>query len=326
MRLPPDLPPDLKSALDGLAHGTSRRALAERAAAQSLNYRAGGTSRTVATREDALAYAFSRLPATYAAVTAMLDAMRAVCPDAVPQTLLDIGAGPGTAAFAATQAFASITEIRLIDANVALRQLALDLMAQAHHAALRHADYLPGDALRLLAGAAPADLVIASYVAGEIADGDVPRFAAALWAATGETLAVIEPGTPAGHARIMRMRSALLSAGATVAAPCPHDQACPLPAPDWCHFAQRLPRSRDHLQVKGADVPFEDEKFSYVVMTRTTPHRATARVLAPPAITKIAATSKLCTTDGIVVDVVERRQAEAYRRRKAWRWGDGVDR
>ena len=39
-------------------------------------------------------------------------------------------------------------------------------------------------------------------------------------------------------------------------------------APDWCHFTQRLPRSRAHKQIKEADVPFEDEKFSYVALTR----------------------------------------------------------
>ena len=42
-----------------------------------------------------------------------------------------------------------------------------------------------------------------------------------------------------------------------------------LQAPDWCHFTQRLPRSRAHKQVKGAELPFEDEKFAYVALTRT---------------------------------------------------------
>jgi hypothetical protein len=37
---------------------------------------------------------------------------------------------------------------------------------------------------------------------------------------------------------------------------------------DWCHFSQRLPRSRDHMLLKDADVPFEDERYSYVVVTR----------------------------------------------------------
>jgi ribosomal protein RSM22 (predicted rRNA methylase) len=137
---------------------------------------------------------------------------------------------------------------------------------------------------------------------------------------------VIEPGSPAGYGRIMEIRRLLTAAGAHVAAPCPHDGSCPLVAPDWCHFTQRLPRSRDHLQVKGASVPFEDEKFSYVVLGRGAPRRIEARVLAPPQVSKGEIVSKLCTPDGLVRDIAVRRDAEAYRRHKSWRWGDAVAR
>jgi ribosomal protein RSM22 (predicted rRNA methylase) len=96
--------------------------------------------------------------------------------------------------------------------------------------------------------------------------------------------------------------------------------------PDWCHFAQRLPRSRDHLHIKGAEAPFEDEKFSYVVLSRDKPLSIDSRVLAPPKITKSAVTAKLCTGGGVVTDVAARRDADAYRRRKSWRWGGSVSR
>ena len=70
-------------------------------------------------------------------------------------------------------------------------------------------------------------------------------------------------------------------------------------APDWCHFTQRLPRSRAHKQIKGAELPFEDEKFSYVALTRAPGRRASARVLAQPVVTKVEVTAKLCTVDGL---------------------------
>jgi ribosomal protein RSM22 (predicted rRNA methylase) len=122
------------------------------------------------------------------------------------------------------------------------------------------------------------------------------------------------------------MRAELIAAGAHVAAPCPHERECPLCPPDWCHFAQRLPRSRDHLHIKGAAVPFEDEKFSYVVLSRGEPQPINARVLAPPKITKSTVTAKLCTDGGVVTDIAARRDSGAYRRRKSWRWGDSVSR
>jgi ribosomal protein RSM22 (predicted rRNA methylase) len=334
MGLFPDLPPDLKAGLDRLANGVSRKAIAERAAIQSRTYRAGGGSYGIATADDVLAYAFARLPATYAAVVAVFNAMHEMLPAFRPHSMLDVGAGPGTAAFAAVAAFEPLGDIRLIDANASLRDLALTLMAGADSATLRQVanqaadgrSYRHGNALTLLTGAEPADLVVASYAAGEIADGEIARFTQALWAATAGALAIVEPGTPEGFRRILRMRGELIAAGAYVAAPCPHARACPLQAPDWCHFAQRLPRSRDHLRVKGAEVPFEDEKFSYVVLSRCTPQSIDARVLAPPKISKSAATTKLCTDGGVVIDVAARRNGDGYRRRKSWRWGDSVAR
>ena len=161
-------------------------------------------------------------------------------------------------------------------------------------------------------------------MAGELAPGELTDFAQALWNVTAQALVVIEPGTPAGYQRIIEIRRLLIAAGAHVAAPCPHQRACPLIAPDWCHFAQRLPRSRDHLQVKGASVPFEDEKFSYVVLSRAPPRGTDARVLAPPKVTKSAVTAKLCTAQGVITEGAARRDGDAYRRRKSWRWGDGV--
>jgi ribosomal protein RSM22 (predicted rRNA methylase) len=330
MRLSPDLPPDLKAGLDRLAHGISRKTLAERAAAQSCNYRAGCGSHRIATADDVLAYAFTRLPATYAAAVAVFNAMHETLPTFWPRTLLDVGAGPGTAAFAAVRVFETLVDIRFIDANAGLRKLALTLMAEADSETLRRGadgqSYRHGNALALLAETQPADLVVASYMAGEIAAGELARFTQMLWGVTAGALVVIEPGTPEGYGRVLRMRGELIAAGAHMAAPCPHGRACPLQPPDWCHFAQRLPRSRDHLRIKGAEVPFEDEKFSYVVLSRGKAQSIDARVLAPPKIMKSAATAKLCTEDGLVVDIAARRDTSSYRRRKSWRWGDSVSR
>jgi hypothetical protein len=142
-----------------------------------------------------------------------------------------------------------------------------------------------------------------------------------MWAKTRDALVIVEPGTPAGYARIIAGRARLIASGAHVAAPCPHDRACPLQAPDWCHFAQRLPRSRAHMQMKGAEVPFEDEKFSYVVLTRTPLPQHPSRVLAPPVVGKAEIAAKLCTPDGVTLAKVARRHKPAYARARRWSWG-----
>src|SRR5258707_11897011 len=123
----PDLPAELKAALDARLQGLSRNAAAERAALISQTYRDGGGSSAIRSETDALAYALGRMPATCAAVSASLNALREIRPDFAPTNLLDIGAGPGTATWAAAAAFPSLTSLALLDSNSALRALALDL-------------------------------------------------------------------------------------------------------------------------------------------------------------------------------------------------------
>jgi ribosomal protein RSM22 (predicted rRNA methylase) len=318
----PTLPAGLKAALDAKLEGLSRNAAAGRAALISKTYRDGGTSGAIASEPDALAYALARMPATYAAVTASLTALGEARPDFAPASLLDVGAGPGTATWAAAQAFASLQDFTLVDINSALRSLALDLCRDS--ARLKAMTYHRGEAGAALAAAQPADLVAASYVIGEFNEQERGALAERLWRATRDTLLVVEPGTPAGYQRIIALRQQLIASGAHVAAPCPHDGKCPLQAPDWCHFTQRLPRLRAHMQLKGAELPFEDEKFSYVVLTRTPLATRPARVLAQPDVTKVEVTAKLCTADGLRIAKVPHRDKTAYVRARRWRWGDAV--
>src|ERR1700709_738809 len=123
----PDLPAELKPALDAKRQGLSRNDAASRAAGISQTYRGGGGSVTIRTEADALAYALARMPATYAAVTASLNALREIRPDFAPTNLPDVGAGPGTATWAPAETLPSLRSFTLLDANSALRDLALDL-------------------------------------------------------------------------------------------------------------------------------------------------------------------------------------------------------
>ena len=316
----PDLPASLRAALEARLQGISRNEAAERAATISKTYRDGGNSGAIRDETDALAYALARMPATYAADIASLNALIDVRPDFAPKNLLDVGAGPGTATWAAAEAFSSLQSFALLDANDALRALAMDLARESG----RQIAYARGEARALLAKADAADLVVASYVIGEIGETERASLAALMWEKTRDTLLVIEPGTPAGYARIMALRAQLISAGAHVVAPCPHDGACPLAPPDWCHFTQRLQRSRAHKQIKGAEVPFEDEKFAYVALTRAPIPSRIPRVLAQPAIGKAEVAARLCTPDGLEIARIPRRDKSAYAQARRWRWGDAV--
>ncbi len=321
--IPPSLPADLQAALSAKLQGLSRHDTAARAARISQTYRDGGGSAGIRSESDALAYAAARMPATYAAVGASLNALCDIRPDFAPQSLLDVGAGPGTASWAAAEAFSSLMSVALFDENEALRALALDLMRGGFR--LDDPDYRNGDARVLLGEAEPADLVIASYVIGELDARERTELAALAWNKTRDTLLIVEPGTPKGYERILALRGQLIAAGAHVAAPCPHDRDCPLQPPDWCHFSQRLPRSRAHKEIKGVELPYEDEKFAYVALTRKPVTPRLLRLLAQPVVSKVEITAKLCTPEGLVIAKVQHRARADYARARRWRWGDGVN-
>lgn len=268
----------------------------------------------------------TRLPATFAAVESALAQLALAAPRFAPRSVLDLGCGPGTASWAAAAAFGDIDEITMVDANPGLLDAASRLVEAAADAALGRAIIQRGDLLAPPAG--PYDLVLLSYALTELPDHRLSAAVEAAWSRCGGALLIVEPGTPRDYERLIRVRAQLLDLGATVAAPCPHQAPCPLVAPDWCHFSVRLARSREHLRLKGGTLGYEDEKFSYLAVTRPEVHleQPNARVLARPAESKFDVRLKLCEASGAVdVRQVLRRDKEAYRRVRRLDWGDAID-
>jgi ribosomal protein RSM22 (predicted rRNA methylase) len=320
----PDLPAPLRAALERLLEGMPRTGLAERAARTSQAYRAGKPSAgVIRDADDALAYALTRLPATYAACAAVFGETARAAPGFAPKTLLDAGAGTGAASWAALEAWPGISGATWLDASPPFLALAARLAAEGP-AALRCAGARRADLTA--AGPRPAsDLVVASYALAEIAPERQGAVVAALWEACSGILILVEPGTTAGYGRILAARDQLIGAGAAILAPCPHAAACPLTAPDWCHFSVRLARSRDHRITKGADAPFEDEKFAYLVAARPSVAAGppAARILARPRMTKPGIELKLCTPAGDADKrLVTKRDKAAFARARRLDWGD----
>ncbi|MBW8813635.1 MAG: SAM-dependent methyltransferase [Caulobacterales bacterium] len=314
----PDLPPALKAALAREAAGASRRDLAERTAATTDAYRAGRTSAAaIQGGPDALAYALARMPATYAACAAVFAEARRIAPAFAPRSLLDAGCGPGTGSWAAREAWPGLEDIAWLDASAPFLALGERLADGALSAWTTRGDLL---ATTL----PPADLVLASYALAEIAPAQQAALVQRLWTAAEGALALVEPGTPAGYGRLMAARDTLISAGAAILAPCPHHAACPLAVPDWCHFSVRLPRSRDHRLAKGAEAPFEDEKFAYLLAARPSvaAQARAPRVLARPRAGKPGITLKLCTETGLETRFVPRRDKPAHAKARRLDWGD----
>ena len=315
--IPRELPPPLQAAIDELVRGADRGRLETAAVGLTKEYRQGRATRAARTREDVLAYAAQRAPATYAAAVAVLTRVREQRPGWRPRSLLDVGAGPGTASWAAREVWPELERIVLVEAEPAMLELGRELTPTG-------AEWIAGE-LDDAHASGSFDLVLAGYVLNELPDEDLGRTANSLWTRTGDTLVVLEPGTPAGYGRVLAVRAAVLEAGGITLAPCPHDRACPLAPSDWCHFPVRLQRSESHRAVKAVGRGFEDEKYSYAVLTRAAHPRVAARIVRAPQIRTGHVLLDLCEPEGVSRITVSKRARSAYRRARKAAWGDSFE-
>jgi ribosomal protein RSM22 (predicted rRNA methylase) len=319
-----ELPRLLRLAVDRALSGKPLDELSAAAAALSQRYREerrDGKAYVTSDR-DALAYLAVRLPATYAAVHASFAAIAERRPDFAPKTALDIGAGPGTAVWAAAECWPSLADALLVEASPVFRAFGEQLAGEMQQPRMtwRRSDV----AAEEIEGEAR-NLVSLTYVLNELAPEDRVRLVERLWQLTTDIVVIVEPGTPAGWQRILAARRQLIDAGGHVIAPCPHAHDCPLQPPDWCHFARRVARSRLHRQAKNADVPWEDEKFSYVAVSRQPVPAIAARVIARPRKASGRVTLKLCRPDGSAGEqLYSRRDGALFRRASRSGWGSSL--
>jgi ribosomal protein RSM22 (predicted rRNA methylase) len=313
------LPATLRAAIEAL---TADAASLSRAAAElSDAYRAGRPGITSAAHR--LAYLHIRLPATYAACHRVFAELRARTPDLHPRSLLDLGAGPGTAAWAALAIFPNIERITLVERDPEFISLGRKL-ADSGPPALRSASWLHAD-MSSAPALDPHDVVVGSYALGELTAAAATGTVRHAWALTSSALLLIEPGTPRGFATILAARDGLTSAGAHIAAPCPVAPAhtCPMAAmTSWCHFAARVERTSLHRRLKSGELPYEDEKFSYAILTRTPANPASARIVRHPVQHKGHIELELCTPAAIERRTVSKRDRDAYRAARKAEWGD----
>ncbi|WP_411277183.1 small ribosomal subunit Rsm22 family protein [Gaiella sp.] len=316
------LPNALQTGIEELVHRISPKELERSARALSDAYRAGGSSaeRAARTPVDIAAYLATRAPATFAAAADVFKRIRELRPDWSPTSMLDLGAGPGIASWAAAETWRQIATVTLVEAEVEMARAGRTL-ARTGSEALQEASWIVSDA------GAPgnnADLVVVSYLIGELQPVALDQLVREAWTRTTDTLVIIEPGTTAGYRRTLAARDSVVAAGGSTLAPCPHDAPCPLPADDWCHFSVRLPRSRTHRLAKDAERGFEDEKFSYAVLCREPHERAAARVLRRPDLRPGHVVLDLCTRSGLEGRTVSRKDGDAYRLARKSAWGDTV--
>lgn len=293
------LPSNLHLSIEDLLKNSNYKELISASTHITDLYREGGS---LVREEDLLTYLTVRLPATYAAIYTVFREI----PFRIG-SLLDLGAGPGTGWWAAREIWGAL-DATLVEKESSFAKLGKKLGCP---------DYVLGD-VEKIRSYKPHDLALFGYSLGELGELNLE----AVWEAAA-CVAIVEPGTPRGFQKMLAARDQLIELGGHVLAPCPHSKSCP--HPKWCHFSVRVARTFLHRQAKQASLPYEDEKFSYVIVTKKPLNRGIPRIISTPQKRSGHVNLHVCAPSGIEDFTISKKEKERYKEARKAKWGDLFD-
>lgn len=204
-------------------------------------------------------------------------------------TLIDFGAGPGTAQMAISDRFTGLTTSICIDRSREPLELHKRLLEGSTQNIAWRTETSPESLPRR-----DTRLAVFSYAATELER--LPS-----WATESEAILLIEPSTREDGRALLRTRSALLTSGYHAWAPCSHQGPCPLldsSERDWCHdrIEWDAPPGWDALE---RELPMKNRTltYSYVLLRKTPPPTTRphlARVIGDPLVEKGKTRQLIC--------------------------------
>ena len=317
-----ELPIELKEELEKEIQSANIKELKQCAQKVSERYREEGKIKTrnklINSKEEALSYAISRMPATYGAINTVLENIMKITKISI-KSVLDIGAGTGSAEWALLDLM-QVEDITCIENEKYMMQIGKRLMQ--NNETLRNAKWMKLNIAQEQIEQ-EADLVIASYVLNEIEERTREQILEKLWKATNKILVIIEPGTPEGYKEIKSIRKYFIENRANIIAPCQHNEECAIGQDDWCAFSCRVARSKVHKILKDGETPYEDEKFSYIAISKFETDKLDGVVLRHPKIESGKITIKVCKSNGEIEEkIITKKEKETFKKAKKLKVGD----
>lgn len=273
--------------------------------------KSGSGQSLIESKADSLLYCISRMPATYSVILTLLMQLKNQGLIDGVKDVFDIGSGTGAGYFALKD-FDADLDISLFERDKNM----IEIFNQFETGKKVNRFDLTKDEI-----IQKADLVLTSYVLSELSDEQRNEALKKLLNMTNKYLLIIDTGTPQVWKQLMILKQEAKNCGAMVLAPC-NNEKCPL-VDDYCQFFARVERTSLHRIIKDASLSYEDEKYFYLLISKTDNEKTQhVRVIRRPIIKPNIVELKLCSEKGIEVQEFTKKNKEEFKRAKKLKIND----
>ena len=213
------------------------------------------------------------------------------------ESVVDFGGGPGTFLFAISKfkTLSKYTNVERSDSFIGIMNVLVEEFLSSS-TTNTHVDSISSNYLKPGSQDIPtSDLCVFSYT---LCERDNSLACLSDLVEHSNMVLIIEPGTPSGFKNIIQARDKLIEKGFGTIAPCTVSNGfCPLrdSESDWCHFVERVDRSRIQRHLKNGVLGYEYEKYSYLLMSKNSIHSDGKRIISRPNYTKHSISFDICS-------------------------------
>lgn len=215
----------------------------------------GDSKSKILSKDDGILYAISRMPATYAVISNLLEQLVSEGKIRNILSVFDIGSGTGAGYLAVSEIFEN-SDICLFERDKNM----IDVFKKLFDKDVKQCDFLNENIKD------KADLVVCSYVLSEMTENDQNSALSKLMEISEKYVLLIDTGTPDVYKNYMKIKQKAIASGWKVLAPCTCDK-CDM-GDDYCQFYTRVERSNLMKMAKSAQLSYEDEKYFYLLLSR----------------------------------------------------------
>ncbi len=258
-------------------------------------------------KQDSMLYAISRMPATFSVIYTLIENLSRQKLIQNVSSVIDVGSGTGAGYFAIKELDES-ADITLIERE----QNMIDIFNQLTNNSI---SVIKADASSFDVKM-QADLVFSSYVLSEMTPEIQKKTLDNLFKMSSGYVLLIDTGTPQTYNFMMQLKEYAIKCGWKVLAPC-MQKDCPLNKKgDYCQFYARVERSSLHKLAKNATLSYEDEKYFYLLLSKTPINISGQRVIRRPVIKENNISLMLCGENGVENTVFTKRNKEQFKTAK----------